>query len=97
MRRWFGIQHDCGMDGYPEERGEKYRPCWHWFGEWFPEYADNFLTNLSLWIIRPRYVLTNWWEVRQYNRAIRTGDEGMKRKLLNKAIVRHNRIQEKRE
>ena len=95
LRRWFGIQHDCGMGRYPEERGEKYRPCWHWFGDWFPERADRFLTTLSLFFIRPRYVLGNWWEVRQYKRAIRTGDEDTKRRLLLKAMIGYRKIQEK--
>jgi len=76
------------MDGDP--------PCWHWFGDWFPEYADNFLTTLSLWIIHPRYMFINWWEVRQYKRAIRARDGGMKKRLLKKAMVRYREVREKR-
>jgi len=83
------------MGGDPEEEGEKYRPCWHWFGDWFPTYADNFLTTLFLWITSPHYVLINWWGVRQYRQAIRMRDGGRKRRLLNKAIGRYRKVQEK--
>lgn len=89
LRRWFGIQHDCGMDGNPEEKIGTYRPCWHWFGGWFPERADNFLTTLSLFLIRPRHVLINWWEMGQFKKAIKAGDEDTKMRLTKKAVAQY--------
>ena len=98
-RRWLGIQYDCEMGGDPNNPpgGRPYRPCWHWFAGWFPEGADRLLTNLSLWMIHPRWMLVNWRGWRQWKKALKAGDDDTRERLGREALAQYREAVKRRE